>query len=97
MRITDSSVRIHLGRGSDISIINEKTWEHVKLELCCSYKIANGITGRKLYFTGERVCNIMFKGQIKETDVSVLRKSMNLFGTDCMEKFMGYIYKLFVQ
>lgn len=82
---------MHLDTGSDLTIINEKTWEEIgKPKLCSPNKIGYGATERRFYFRSKCICNIMFTGRNKNVDVYVLKRSTNLFGNKCMEKFNSW-------
>ena len=87
-KINGKSVKLQLDTGSDISIINVETWKRIGCPtLEKSYKLARGVSGRRLNFHGEFNCNISFVGKTLKTKVYVLQNSANLFGTDWIVLF----------
>ena len=84
----NKKVKMQLDSGSDISIINTKTWKNIgKPTLLKSNKIARTVTGRKINFVGEGWLNIHFNNKIKKMRIFVVRNTNNLFGTDAITKF----------
>ena len=79
--INNIKIKLQLDTGSDITIINDKTWKKQgKLKLLTLIKVICGVSGRKLNFLGEFVCNICFAVKTKKAVVLVLKNTMNLFG-----------------
>lgn len=81
-------VRLNLDSGSDLTIINVKTWRKLnKSTMLRTDKIARSVTGRKIKFEGDVITNVTFNGMTKKLKMYVLRNTENLFGTDWMQKF----------
>ena len=85
--IFNNSIKFQLDSGSDISIINWRTWR--KLNKPTSLKTdkrAKSVTGENLNILGEVIITITLKGVTKKLKANVLKNSDNLFGTDWKEK-----------
>ena len=88
VRINGTNVILQLDTGSDISIINEKTWKQIgSPPLKKSSRIARGVSGRKLNFKGEATCNLSFMDKTFTSKVYVLQNVTNLFGSDWIVLF----------
>ena len=83
VKINGQTVKLLLYSGSDISVISEQTWKKIGCpELRRTNKIAKGVSGKRLKFIGELICDVSFIGKIHKSKVYILPGSMNLFGTD---------------
>ena len=60
-------IKLQLDTGSNITIINEKTWKILgKPSLLTRGKVARGISGKKLNFLDEFTYNISYVGKTKK-------------------------------
>lgn len=88
VKINGEKVQFQLDTGSDISIINETTWKRInKPRLTKTDKIARGVSGRRLKFSGEFLCEVSFLGKTKKSKIYVLQNSSNLMGSDLIILF----------
>ena len=75
------SIKFQLDSGSDISIINWRTWRKLnKPTLLKTDKTAKSVTGEVIF-------TVTLNGVTKKLKAYVLKNSDNLFGTDWIEKF----------
>ena len=69
-------IKLQLDTGSDITIINEKTWRKMaKPSLLTTRKVACGVSGKKLNFFCEFDCNISFVEKTKKAVVLVWKNT----------------------
>ena len=69
VKIQNKKVKMQLGSGSDISIINIQTWKNIaKPTLLKFNKIASTVTGRKINFLSEGWLNIHFNNKIVKNE-----------------------------
>lgn len=88
IKMNNKNIRFQIDTGSDLSIISEDSWKKIgKPTLVRSEKVAKGVTGRKLNFIGEFMCNISFGGKTCKAKVYVLKNTSDLLGTDWMALF----------
>ena len=86
--IFNSSIKFQLDSGSDITIINWRTWRKLdELTLLKMDKTAKSVTGKNINILGEVILTVTQNGVTKKLKVYVLKNSNNLFGTDWIEKF----------
>ena len=88
VKTNGEKVKLQLYTGSDISIVNEETWKKIgRPILNPTDKVARGISGKRLRFRGEFLCDVSFLGKTKKTEIYVLQNSSNLMGTDLIMLF----------
>ena len=88
MYILNSSIKFQLDSGSDISIINWRTWRKLnKPTLLKTDKTAKSVTGEIINILGEVILIVTLNGVTKKLKAYVLKYSDKLFGTDWIEKF----------
>ena len=86
--IFNSSIKFQLDSGSDISIINWRTWRKlIKPTLLKTDKTAKSVTGENINILGVVILTVILNGVTKKLKAYVLKNSDNLFGTDWIEKF----------
>ena len=86
--IFNSSIKFQLDSGSDISIINWRTWRKLnKPTLLKTDKTAKSVTGENINILGEITLTVTLNGVTKKLKAYVLEHSDNLFETDWIEKF----------
>ena len=86
--IFNNSIKFQLDSGSDISIINWRTWWKLnKPTLLKTDKTAKSVTGENINILGEVILTVTLSGVTKKLKAYVLKNSDNLFGTDWIEKF----------
>ena len=86
--IFNSSINFQLGSGSDIAIINWRTWRKLnKPTLLKTDKTAKSVIGENINILGEVILTVTLNGVTKKLKTYVLKNSDNLFGTDWIEKF----------
>ena len=86
--IFNKSIKFHLDSGSDISIINWRTWRKLnKPTLLKTDKTAKSVTGENINIFGEVIFTVTLNRVTKKLKAYILRNSDNLFGTDWIEKF----------
>ena len=84
--IFNSSIKFQ-DSGSDISIINWRTWRNLnKPTLLKTDKSAKSVTGENINILGEVILTVTLNGVIKKLKAYILKNSDNLFGTDWIEK-----------
>ena len=84
----NSSIKFQLDSGSDISIINWRTWQKLnKPTWLKTDKTAKFATGENINILGKVILIVTLNGVIKKLKAYVLKNSDNLFGTDWIEKF----------
>ena len=86
--IFNSSIKFQLDSGSDISIINRRTWRKLnKPTLLKTEEIAKSVTGENINILSEVILTVTLNGFTKKLKAYVLKNSDNLFGRDWIEKF----------
>ena len=87
--INGHKVTFLLDSGSDISIIDEHTWEKLgRPRLIETRKVAKGVSGQRLHFKGELKTDISFGGKTQKSKLYVMTgKNSNLFGVDLIILF----------
>ena len=86
--IFNNSIKFQLDSGSDISIINWRTWRKLnKPTLLKTDKTAKSVTGENINILGEVTLTVTLNGVTKKLKAYVLEHSDNLFETDWIEKF----------
>ena len=86
--IFNSSIKFQLDSGSDISIINRRTWRKLnKPSFLKTDKTATFVTGDNINILGKVILTVTLNGITKKLKASVLKNSDNLLGTDWIEKF----------
>ena len=86
--IFNNSIKFQLDSGSDISIINRRTWRKLnKPILLKTDKTAKSATGEIINILGEVILTVTLNGVTKKLRAYVLKDSENLFRTDWIEKF----------
>ena len=86
--IFNNSIKFQLDSGSDISIINWRTWRKLnKPTLLKTDKTAKSVTGENINILGEVILTVTLNGVTKKLKAYVLKNSNNLFGTGWIEKF----------
>ena len=84
----NNSIKFQLDSGSDISIINWRTWRKLdKPTLLKTDKTAKSVTGENINILVEVTLTVILNGVTKKLKAYVLKNSDNLFGTDWIEKF----------
>ena len=67
-------IKFQIDTGSDLTIINADSLKKIKCPTLSNLKkIARGVTGEKLKFTGETFINVFFNGNERKLKASVLR------------------------
>ena len=93
--IFNNSIKFHLNSGSDISIINWRTWRKLnKPTLLKTNKTAKSVTGENINILSEVTLTVTLNGVTKNLKAYVLKTSDNLFGTDWIEKLINNEYLL---
>ena len=89
MKVNGRNITCLLDTGSDISTIDETTWEKIgKPELRNTGKIVRGILGSKPKFKGEFDAKVTLDGETHKTKIYVIAgKNANLFGIDLIVLF----------
>ena len=86
--IVNNSIKFLLDSGSNISIINWRTWRKLnKPTLLKTEKTAKSATGENIKIRMEVILTVTLNGLTKKLEAYVLKNSDNLFGTDWIEKF----------
>jgi len=84
MKIDDFQIKFQLDTGSPITLINERTWEHMgkpKLEKC--QLELNSFTGHSIKLKGQRMVNVQFNEQNKQLKLFVISGfGTNILGRD---------------
>ena len=86
--IFSDSIKFQLDSGFDITIISWRTWRKLnKPTLLKTDKTAKSVTGENMNILGEVILTVTLNGVTKKLKAYVLKNSVNLFGTDWIEKF----------
>ena len=86
--IFNDSIKFQLDSGFDITIISWRTWRKLnKPTLLKTDKTAKSLTGENMNILGEVILTVTLNGVTKKLKAYVLKNSVNLFGTDWIEKF----------
>ena len=81
--IFNNSIKVLLDSGSDISIINWRTWRKLsKLTLLKTDKTAKSVTGKNINILGEVILTVTLNGVTKNLKAYVLKKNR----TTCSEQ-----------
>ena len=89
--INDINIELEFDTRSDITIINEKTWEKLsKHSLLTSRKDARGVSGRKWKFLYEIASNISFVGKNNNSGACVIKQNEFIWnGWYCLIQSLG--------
>ena len=86
--IFNNSIKFQLDSGSDISIINWRTWRKLnKPTLLKTDKTAKSVASENINHLGEVTLTVTLNGVTKKLKAYVLKNSDNLFGTYWIENF----------
>ena len=86
--IFNSSIKFQLDSGSDISIINWRTWQKLnEPTFLKTDKTAKSVTGENINILGEVILTVILNVITKKLKAYVLKNSDNMFRTDWIEKF----------
>ena len=92
--IFNSSIKFQLDSGSDISIINWRTWRKLnKPTQLKTDKTAKSVTGENINILGEATLTVTLNGVIKKQKTYVLKNSDNLFGADGIGQWVPFVAK----
>ena len=88
VNIFNSSIKFQLDSGSDISIINWRTWQKLnKPTLLKTDKTAKSVTDENINILGEVTLTVTLNEVTKKLKAYVLKNSDYLFRTDWIENF----------
>lgn len=88
VNICNKKIKMQLDSGSDLSIIDLKTWKTLnRPTLTRTRRLAKTVTGEKIQFEGEFSTHVSLNEKTKKLNVCVVKHTENLFGTDWMGQF----------